>query len=473
MTLYGGLTGTSATFSGQVQGGTLTDGFISISAAQINRTSATVELQYGASGNVRFFGGGSYPITFTASTGAATFSSVLEVNSADLNNIFVTNPTTTGTTTGSGIGFKAYNGTSVTQSAGIILTSSTWSFGTYLANQLSVGSDGTGGLALRTANSAPINFYTGGATAGVSTLRLSIASTGAATFSSDVFLANSSSLRLLGGSLRILNSANSATYGYILSSSAWKGSGNNNPSIAADSGLGINFFTNGSTTEAMSIASDGTKYFGNPTGSRFQMNPSGENLYQYTNSYYIYGLYNDANNLAIESLFSGGINFKTAAQSVSSVPTTGTTRMSITGGGYISFNNVVYGNTVNTSPRTLYIESGTGSLGGISSIRASKKNIQDIQNVDWIYQLNPVTFNYRKKDEDGNYTDESHDELFYGLIAEDTEPIADFLVNYNDKEDGSKEMAGIEYMRLITPMLKAIQEQQAQIEELKAMIAAK
>jgi hypothetical protein len=141
--------------------------------------------------------------------------------------------------------------------------------------------------------------------------------------------------------------------------------------------------------------------------------------------------------------------------------------------GAINLSTFVYGNTVNTSPRTLYIESGTGSLGGISSIRASKKNIQDIENVDWIYQLNPVTFNYRKKDENGNYTDESHDELFYGLIAEDTEPIAHFLVNYNDKEDGSKEMAGIEYMRLITPMLKAIQEQQAQIEELKELIKNK
>jgi hypothetical protein len=113
-----------------------------------------------------------------AASGAATFSSVLEVNSADLNNIFVTNPTTTGATTGSGIGFKAYNGTSVTQSAGIILTSSTWSFGTYSANQLSIGSDGTGGVALRTANSAPITFFTGGATAGVSTERMRITSGG-------------------------------------------------------------------------------------------------------------------------------------------------------------------------------------------------------------------------------------------------------------------------------------------------------
>ena len=67
----------------------------------------------------------------------------------------------------------------------------------------------------------------------------------------------------------------------------------------------------------------------------------------------------------------------------------------------------------------------------------------------------------------GNYTEEFYEEINYGLIAEDTAPIADFLINYNEKEDGTKEMIGIEYSRLITPMLKAIQEQQIQIEELK------
>ena len=144
----------------------------------------------------------------------------------------------------------------------------------------------------------------------------------------------------------------------------------------------------------------------------------------------------------------------------------GTTRMTITGGGYISLNNVVYGNTVNTSPRTLYIESGTGSLGGISSIRASKKNIESIKNISWIYQLKPVAFNYRKKDKEGNYTEEIYNELNCGLIAEDTAPIADFLINYNDK----KEMIGIEYSRLITPMLKAIQELKAELDTAKTEI---
>jgi hypothetical protein len=110
--------------------------------------------------------------------GTATPSTKLEVNSSDLNNIFVTNPDTTGTTTGSGIGFKAYNGSSVAQAAGIILTSNTWSYGTYSANQLSIGADGTGGIALRTACSAPISFFTGCTTAGLSAERMRITSDG-------------------------------------------------------------------------------------------------------------------------------------------------------------------------------------------------------------------------------------------------------------------------------------------------------
>jgi hypothetical protein len=125
-----------------------------------------------------------------------------------------------------------------------------------------------------------------------------------------------------------------------------------------------------------------------------------------------------------------------------------------------------YGNTVSDSPRTIYQGSGLG-LGGISSVRASKKNIKNIDNIDWIYELNPVTFNYRKKDEEGNYTEETYEDLNYGLIAEDTAPIADFLINYNNKEDGSKQMVGIEYMRLITPLLKAIQELNAKVSALE------
>jgi len=125
--------------------------------------------------------------------------------------------------------------------------------------------------------------------------------------------------------------------------------------------------------------------------------------------------------------------------------------------GNILANASVYNNTSGGSPRNIFM--GTDYyFAGLSSIRASKKNIENVSNVDWLYQLNPVTFNYRKKDEDGNYSEEAYEDLSYGLIAEDTQPIADFLINYDDREEGGKKMIGIEYSRLITPLLKAIQE---------------
>lgn len=109
-------------------------------------------------------------------------------------------------------------------------------------------------------------------------------------------------------------------------------------SFDSNNGLGLLFGTTDtspiiigtSNTERMRIAADGTKYFGSQT-SRFQMSASGENFYQYTNTFYIYGLYNSSNNLAIESAFSGDIEFRAQNQTISSVPQTATIRATIKG----------------------------------------------------------------------------------------------------------------------------------------------
>jgi ribosomal protein L35AE/L33A len=154
-----------------------------------------------------------------------------------------------------------------------------------------------------------------------------------------------------------------------------------------------------------------------------------------------------------------------------SLGTNGLERLRIISSGNMILNSVVYNNSTGGSPRTLYIANDY-YIGGVSSIRASKKNIENISDVDWIYKLSPVTFNYRKKDEEGNYLEETYKDLNYGLIAEDTAPVADFLINYNNKEDGTKEMIGIEYPRLITPLLKAIQDQKKLIDELSAKVSA-
>jgi hypothetical protein len=146
--------------------------------------------------------------------------------------------------------------------------------------------------------------------------------------------------------------------------------------------------------------------------------------------------------------------------------TSGTNYLRVRGDGNIFLSSVVYNSTSDGTPRTVFI-GASSYLSGQSSIRASKNNIENVSNVDWLYQLNPVTFNYRKRDEEGNYTEETYKDLNYGLIAEDAQPIADFLINYDDREEGGKKMIGIEYSRLITPMLKAIQEQQATITSLQ------
>jgi hypothetical protein len=65
----------AATFSSSVTATAFNDGFINIGGAQINRTGGAVEIQFVGGGDVRFFGNTAYPITFTAGTGAATFSS--------------------------------------------------------------------------------------------------------------------------------------------------------------------------------------------------------------------------------------------------------------------------------------------------------------------------------------------------------------------------------------------------------------
>jgi hypothetical protein len=85
----------------------------------------------------------------------------------------------------------------------------------------------------------------------------------------------------------------------------------------------------------------------------------------------------------------------------------------------------------------------------------------------WVQQLNPVTFNYRKKDEDGNFTDEFETENQFGLIAEDVESIApDLCIYVNGK------LQGVHYDRMVAPLIKAIQELSTANEALTARIAA-
>jgi hypothetical protein len=57
--------------TGTIQGGTVTDGFITMSAAQINR-AGNVEMQYAGAGSVRLFGNTAYAVNFASGTGVLT-----------------------------------------------------------------------------------------------------------------------------------------------------------------------------------------------------------------------------------------------------------------------------------------------------------------------------------------------------------------------------------------------------------------
>jgi len=140
--------------------------------------------------------------------------------------------------------------------------------------------------------------------------------------------------------------------------------------------------------------------------------------------------------------------------------------------GEIYFPDVYY-DTV-TSTRPLYIQS-TGKIGYVSSIRESKTNITDLTDVSWVYNLDPVSFNYRDLEttraEDGTkletYADTHSSELVYGLIAEDVETVHDELVFYNGDD-----LAGVHYNKLVVPMLKIIQDQKEAIDALTTRVTA-
>ena len=141
--------------------------------------------------------------------------------------------------------------------------------------------------------------------------------------------------------------------------------------------------------------------------------------------------------------------------------------------GQVYFPDTYY-DAISGSTRDLYIKSD-GQLGYISSVRESKANIADLTDVSWIYTLDPVSFNYKDREEtineDGtiteSYADTYSSELDYGLIAEDVETVNDELVFYNGTD-----LAGVHYKKLVVPMLKTIQDQKDLIDALTARVTA-
>ena len=202
---------------------------------------------------------------------------------------------------------------------------------------------------------------------------------------------------------------------------------------------------NGTNTERMRITSGGVVQITNAGDAQLKIAASGSSAYvSFTNS--AGDLWGIGNSFAGATTNFELYNFTAAAYGFK-IPRSG-----------------IYATTA-TSPRSVYIQSD-GTLGGISSILASKTNIKQF-NTNWLYDLKPVQFNYRKKDENEEFTDEFNTELFYGLIAEETELVNKEICTYNEDK-----LIGIEYSKLIPVLVKAIQELKAENDTLKERLTA-
>ena len=147
--------------------------------------------------------------------------------------------------------------------------------------------------------------------------------------------------------------------------------------------------------------------------------------------------------------------------------TSNTERARITSGGGFTCAGI-YSTTVGGTNRDVYVDSG-GVVGYVTSIRDSKTEIQDLTDISWMYQLNPVSFKYRKRDENGGYTDETDGDIQYGMIAEEVQPIRPDLCFY-DEVDGRQELRGIHYSKLTAVLLKAVQDLNTRIAALEAQV---
>ena len=101
------------------------------------------------------------------------------------------------------------------------------------------------------------------------------------------------------------------------------------------------------------------------------------------------------------------------------------------------------------SGTALYVDAD-GQIGKQSSSLRYKKNITNMEDVSWIFNLRPVNFNYKK---------DSPDKKQYGLIAEEVVEVnPDFVFYKNDT------IEGVSYSKFISPLIKAVQKQQQTIE---------
>ena len=146
-----------------------------------------------------------------------------------------------------------------------------------------------------------------------------------------------------------------------------------------------------------------------------------------------------------------------------------------------------YTQSIGATYHTLSIDS-TGKIGYVASLRAHKIEIPN-PDYSWLYQLRCMAYKRKKMITTGEGIEEFLNEpetdiLEYGLIAEEAELINENICTYKDtanplryKGDNSPvkesvyQLTGINYNKLITPILSELQIKNAEISTLKGQVS--
>lgn len=453
-TLTGALNGTSGTFTGNVS--TTAQLRIESSGNAIllvgSRTGQTVFEIYNASNVLRFYNGTNEALKIDTGAGAATFSSSVTATS------FI--PTSSAVPT-NGMYLSAANTLAFATNSTIDMTlTSTGNVGigtispsARLHVEVASESPATGAVALiaRTSNgindifrwfdgATQLGVFKNSGNVGIGTTSPNRPLTISSTTADKIFLTGGTSQNGI-----LLNSVGSSAQYYY-------GSGNN-LLVGGDQGAVIAFNVSTSTAAIFFDSSNNLRFGATPTTERMRITSDGRLLVGTTTTYdariTCYGENSSSSNFTFRAVNTNG-------QGIFSVRNDGQFR---TGDGPSS----PYYLTV--TGRAIFSDS-TGVLGYVASVREAKTNINSLENVSWIYDLNPVSFNYRKKDFDNNYTQEFNSEISYGLIADEVEKVNSDLVFY-DNVKGKKQLRGVEYEKLVPALVKVVQELKAELDTLK------
>jgi hypothetical protein len=133
--------------------------------------------------------------------------------------------------------------------------------------------------------------------------------------------------------------------------------------------------------------------------------------------------------------------------------------------GFFNHNGQMYFPFLDSGTGTALVLTSGGLINKLTSSIRYKKDVQPIDiGLDFILSLNPVSYNLINGDEPQ-----------VGFIAEDFPDDRLVALSLIDNADESKgyQKESVNYAQIVAPLVKAIQEQQAQIEELKQLILNK